>query len=361
MNKKFKFFKIPTEQEIKYLWENCIFVFDTNILLDLYRFSETTRKDFLKILKYISDRIWIPYQVGFEFYNNRIDVIKGEIDKYDKFIDNIKTTLNKSENEIVSKKSHPYLDLKLINNISNMIEEENENINNEKNKLKDLLNNDLIESELDKLFEDKIGEKFSDEDLKKILIEGEYRFNNKIPPGYEDFKDKSGIRKYGDLIIWFEIIKMSKMKQKPILFIIEDSKKDWWKNYKVKNFSTPRPELIQEFNSKSLQEFYMYKIADFMSQSQHYLNQEIDPQSIEEVKVTKTNEEMDIRKFITLIKNNDLNNYKNLILINNLLSEANSNEMYIKNSKIYEDLLKLFDKKSKDNDAENTENEDPID
>jgi len=282
MKNKFEHLKLPNEKEIKKLWEDCLFVFDTNILLNLYRYSDKTKNDFLNILKSIQDRIWIPYQVGFEYHNNRIDLIEGQVAKYDNFLKNIKSALSKAKSEITAKKSHPYIDIKLIDKISKIIDKESVKILKEKIKVEKLIKNDLIELKLNSLFENNVGEQFSDKVLKEILIEGEYRYNNKIPPGYEDLKNKSSIRKYGDLIIWFEMIEKSKLIKKPILFVTDDLKEDWWKTSNKKKI--PRSELIQEFFQKSDQKYFMYHSDEFMTLSEKYLNQNINPKSIEEAK-----------------------------------------------------------------------------
>ena len=49
------------EREIKEIWDNCYFVFDANILLNLYRYSDTTRKDFLKVLEKVKERVIMSY------------------------------------------------------------------------------------------------------------------------------------------------------------------------------------------------------------------------------------------------------------------------------------------------------------
>jgi len=61
-----------TKDDFNKLWLNCIFIFDTNILLNFYRYSEETCKDiFNNILVKIQDRLWIPHQVALEFQENR--------------------------------------------------------------------------------------------------------------------------------------------------------------------------------------------------------------------------------------------------------------------------------------------------
>jgi hypothetical protein len=49
----------------------------------------------------------------------------------------------------------------------------------------------------------------TDVQLKSLALEGEERYKNEIPPGYRDGKkdaSRDPFRKYGDLIIWKQII-----------------------------------------------------------------------------------------------------------------------------------------------------------
>jgi len=48
-----------TKEEIQNLWDNCVFVLDTNVLLNLYRYPENAQKDMLKILNKIKKLIKI--------------------------------------------------------------------------------------------------------------------------------------------------------------------------------------------------------------------------------------------------------------------------------------------------------------
>jgi hypothetical protein len=87
MKEKFKGYYKPTQDEFAKLWNKCIFIFDTNILLNIYRYSESTRVLFLDILTKLKDRIWLPYQVAQEFHERRLEVIKEQQDAYDDIID----------------------------------------------------------------------------------------------------------------------------------------------------------------------------------------------------------------------------------------------------------------------------------
>jgi len=67
------FYDLTETTELNRIWKDSdtIFIFDTNVLLSLYSFQPESRKDFLKVLSSIQDRIWIPFHVGLEFKKNR--------------------------------------------------------------------------------------------------------------------------------------------------------------------------------------------------------------------------------------------------------------------------------------------------
>jgi len=65
----------PTDKEFSHLWQDATVVFDTNVLLHLYRYTPRTRIDLLSAMDALQQRIWMPYQVGLEFSRNRAEVI----------------------------------------------------------------------------------------------------------------------------------------------------------------------------------------------------------------------------------------------------------------------------------------------
>lgn len=77
-----EFYKYDQE-EFKDIFNECYFVIDTNVLLNLYRYSEATADELLEILEGISDRLWMPYQVGVEYHFNRVNVILEQQVAYD--------------------------------------------------------------------------------------------------------------------------------------------------------------------------------------------------------------------------------------------------------------------------------------
>lgn len=84
-----------TEDEQKRLWESCVFVLDTNVLLNIYRYADATREDLFRVLRHLGSRVWVPYQVAREFYTHRLDVIREQRSKYKQLSDAVSSPLSK--------------------------------------------------------------------------------------------------------------------------------------------------------------------------------------------------------------------------------------------------------------------------
>lgn len=85
---------IPSIPEKEKLWENCFFVFDTNVLLNLYRYTSNTRDTLINAFEDLKERIWLPHQVAYEYAKNRFEVIFEMVQKYE--------DLEKMKQELVS-------------------------------------------------------------------------------------------------------------------------------------------------------------------------------------------------------------------------------------------------------------------
>src|SRR4051812_23289386 len=78
MRKRFPGYYRPTDEEFKENFKNGVFVFDTNVLLNLYRYSKESRKDLVKVLVAVKSRIWLPNHAAFEYQRRRIEVLLAE-------------------------------------------------------------------------------------------------------------------------------------------------------------------------------------------------------------------------------------------------------------------------------------------
>ena len=235
-------------------------VLDTNIILDLARYSLYTSKNILKIFNQCIGSIWIPNQVYEEYTKNKYPVF-GELKKrYSSFEKNLLEIINESEKKIEKNLngSYKYFSNKvLLQELSKKIEEFRDIIKSYKDSVG--IEYDEITSDSPKIIEEieyfisdlrkkeRVGEKIGFKEQLDIIKEGEVRYRYKLPPGFMDC-EKNGIEKFGDLFVWKEILKLpSKYKVDNIIFVTNDIKDDWWSKDKSGKLEMRR-ELLDEFN-----------------------------------------------------------------------------------------------------------------
>ena len=312
MNNKFKSFYQLTDDELSKIWssEKTIFVFDTNVLLNLYQYSNETQENFFKTLVAIQDRVWIPFHVALEYQRRRLDVIRNEksiprdmLKKITEIEDIIEKKFSFSNFKL--KTRNPLLfskEQKLQRDIVSLVNNFKKEIEKVDKKQPCVRSIDVIRNKLDKILETKIGEEPDQSWLDKLYIEGQERYDKNIPPGYEDeskAKDKDNAsftfdgvlyeRKFGDLIIWKQAIDYVKDKEsiKNVIFITDDSKEDWWEiiDSGGEKKIGARQELKNEiYKEGDVDDFKMYRTNDFLSDARKYFNIEIDDKAIAEAK-----------------------------------------------------------------------------
>ncbi len=280
-----------SEGEFEAFWKSCFFVIDTNVLLNLYRYSSAPRKTFIDLLKHIADRLWIPHQVAFEYHNNRIKVIVDQKKAYQELQERLNEVFNKIENHFKVYSKHPLIESgSIIQTLKKGFDEIVSELQEQEKRHPNLLERDDLLEEITNIFEGKVGDSYPPEELTKIFSEGEIRYKAKTPPGFED-TPKDGSAKYGDLIMWFQIIKFAKEKSKNIIFITDERKRDWWKTIESGKTFGPLPELRQEFYNKTGMTFYMYQADKFVEYADKYLQQKAKPEDIEEIRKIGQHEE----------------------------------------------------------------------
>lgn len=290
------------------LWKDAVIVFDTCALLNFYYMSAAHQEVMADILKYLSARIWLPAQVVYEYYKNRESVILKPIaENYrDKelqgnhLVDDLKSYIAQWEREYY----HPIItgaSLKSIKEALDIIEPKIAEIKTtvakeyqaKKNEIKGIKDKDAIEKAVKTLAH---GSPFPFSKVMEICKEGAFRYANQIPPGYKDAETKEGVRQYGDLIIWKEILQYASLQKCDIIFVTNDAKPDWsmlsedknereddsvegskenqkdekknkkrTENPQPEEIGNPRRELLAEFEEETGHAIWFYSTSAFIS------------------------------------------------------------------------------------------------
>ena len=283
MRKQFFVYYGLTKAELDKLWKDSLIVFDANLLISLYRRPLEVRDDILNVIKTLEDRIWLPQQVGYEYHEHRLEEANRPIEAIRELVDKFK----KFEMEIQNGYSkNPYIDYKKVkNSINRLCSTIEKNTEEWLNNCPDFLREDKVLEMLTTLFDGKVGDLYTQEQLEKIYKEGEQRYAAKVPPGYKDKKKHDGDRhRFGDLIIWHQIIDKSKSSGKDIIFVTEDEKEDWWDMYHDNKLG-PRKELIREFQNETGGHIIWFYTTDrFLESAKSYAGVTVKPKTIEESK-----------------------------------------------------------------------------
>lgn len=285
MKEKFKEYIALTDEQKRTVWEHAMIVFDTNILFNLYRYSTNTRDDLLNVMEANQAKLWMPYQVGFEYFNKREFII----DKVIKAHEALKDKLDSFTTPLTDCFNKDYAHHPLIKR-EDFFGAYDEAMTGLKAKLDEWMaampsynEDDTILTKLLQLYDGKTGDDYSEARLNEIFKEGATRYKENIPPGYKDGKTKEheGPRHvYGDLIIWNQIMDYATANNKDIVFVTEDLKEDWWYR-RDGEIVGPRVELLKEFRTKTNKELLMYSQEGFLRAA----HAEVRPTTTEEVKV----------------------------------------------------------------------------
>ncbi|MCD7034350.1 PIN-like domain-containing protein [Metabacillus sp. GX 13764] len=285
---QFKGFIGYSKEEYKELWASALFVVDTNVLLNFYKYtSKESTKSLMDILKFLKNagRLWIPHQVALEYFFNYETNMFKQHEGYNLLGSELKKLKDSAEKTLRSVQSeHPYIVTDKFQFFIENMEQSNAQLQEKLDKeLAELSDSNSIQDELLILLNGVVGEPYSQERIDVIEKDGKNRYKLSVPPGFKDIVDKKKEsfrtygdfryqQLYGDLIVWHQMLDKAKLEDKltPIIFITEEKKEDWWEKdgSKVKR---PHPQLIQEFINKTSQKFYMYRTENFVRYAKDYL------------------------------------------------------------------------------------------
>lgn len=286
MKKAFSWYLNPSKDELESAWKKGILTIDTNVLLDLYRYHEDTRKTLLGSIQDFEGKKWISYQAATEFFRNRTKVIissekafKQAQDETEKLSASLASAIsNLKGNRIIPAALAGQLD----SGIQPIISQTQAAIKAAKENYPKFLQHDPILDQLLKMFDGSVGDDFKEDKKEEIKKEAERRRKEKIPPGYLD-DEKDDDRPYGDYFLWRQVLDKAKSENCPIIFVTSERKEDWWEKISGKT-TGPRPELQKEALQVSGQRIFIFQTERFVQYTLERSKQPVNETAIEEIR-----------------------------------------------------------------------------
>lgn len=290
-------------------WKQALFVFDTNVLLNLYRYQVGTRDELLEVLRKLSGRVWIPHHVALEFQRNRLKVIAEQAKQFTE----VRRTIEKSRGSLSADLEKLQLNRRhsrinpepLLSGFDKLVEDFLSELSRLQESQQKLTEPDPLKALIEALFDGRVGSAPVDQgSIDDLYKKAEHRFKLKIPPGYQDAeKDKDGPdehvhggivykRKYGDYLVWHQLLAHAKASgSKAVIFVTDDGKEDWWRKIDSDGPKTigPRPELIEEAAVEGqVDSLLMYNPEGFLKYAKEFLQAQVSEETLKEVRDVST-------------------------------------------------------------------------
>jgi len=58
----------PTNDQFAQMWHECVFSFDADVLLNIYRYTPKTREELFKIFDHLKERTCLTHQAVLDFH-----------------------------------------------------------------------------------------------------------------------------------------------------------------------------------------------------------------------------------------------------------------------------------------------------
>lgn len=291
MKDTFRGYYPPSENELEKVWSEGLIVLDANALLNVLRYSASTRDQLMELLEKEKSRVWIPHQVGLEFQRNRRKM-PGELAKAFASVESqLASARNSIEEQVRNLGRHAHIEADdLAVSLSKYADKLSKKLSRAKKKHSKAVTSDQAHLEtfnaISELYQGRVGAAYDEAKLRSIYKEGETRYAKRCPPGFADAKEKSGDDKYGDLVLWKQILDYVSVERVPMLFITDDNKEDWWDKTSGKTHG-PRPELVEEYYAASGERTHFYNLRRFLSYAKGR-GADISDESVEEARKVST-------------------------------------------------------------------------
>ncbi|WP_405187955.1 PIN-like domain-containing protein [Streptomyces anulatus] len=296
--------KGPSESDPERIrfFTDSIIVLDTNILLSLYEYTPAARQQVLDALRNVQPLLWLPHQVGLEFFQNRHRVITGRkkaLEESQRILRNKITDAKKAlrearthtqnmliryaqDTEASSKLEKQISDKEinsLLGDISSTLEGQASRLREYDISVSPNGEGDAVLSQVAALFGDQIASPPNPKLTRQRVEEASlYRFPNLIPPGFKDAGKGTALASSGDFLLWEETIShMSASEVRShLLFVSNDTKEDWYQpSGEGRSEPRPWPYLKSEMRARAGAELRFETPGTFYRGINHFLDAEI--------------------------------------------------------------------------------------
>jgi len=210
-----------TDHDLDKLWAECVFAFDASALLDLYRLTPEARDTVLNILDRLKERLWLPHQAGLEYHDNRIQVIATGLCSYSRIPELARDIAKSYRKSLDTYRQYRWVEAeRWVGLLDETVKKIEDTISKQERVLGGFPERDPVEEKLNKIFDGKVGPPYTD--MHDIYVRAEQRLQLSIPPGFKDAATKKDFHRYGDVVLWLQLLDYSVAGKRYVLYEKKD-------------------------------------------------------------------------------------------------------------------------------------------
>ncbi len=269
-------YRLPTEDELNYALQSALVVLDANVLLNLYRYNESTRNDLLGVMRSLGERLWVPHQVMREFWRNRVSVLVSRGAGTEQALNALEKQQNAAADALHQWAKTTAIETSerdaLIDKITTLYSELEQIIQVHAPgtpKIVGSASDEPVLQELEALLDRKVGAAPDEADWQAAVDEGNARVSRQQPPGYLDAEKIDSTLPEGaagDYLVWHQTLQEATRRNLDVLLVTGDEKPDWWWRYRSE-FLGPRVELTTELRNTCGRQFFMMRPIDLLKRA----------------------------------------------------------------------------------------------
>jgi rRNA-processing protein FCF1 len=260
-------------------------VLDTNVLLAPYKLSATAREDALRAIESSAERLWLPHQVGVEFYRNHASHRDLRSKAYQDAIKQTAQFERLATKDLGTRTTHE----DLRKNVARVVREAVSGIDAEIEQLRladtaiTAADTDDVLERIEAALDTRVAPAPDPATIRNRTEEfTSWRVPSRIPPGFEDRRKPGGlVRPAGDFLIWAEMLEHAAANDLDVLFVTEDGKDDWWEI--VDGERRPHRDLVLEFQRATGRGYHQVGMETFVRLATEAAGDEADQETLDEI------------------------------------------------------------------------------
>ena len=257
----------PTPENLDSRFDRSVFVLDTNVLLNILRFSAQARKELIEAIRSVAPRTFVPHQVAVEYNRNRVAVVAARRKELDEVADrtkDIRNSVSQVTNLLRRRRMVADDELRELEEAASAFLAVMNATSREALEKYDLDPDSLVgvvdpwTNELSEVLSGRVALAPSADIFADDLAEAERRKAEQLAPG---FKDDA----MGDYLWWAEALRWSDLVGKHLVVVSDDATKGDWRHEERSIPAGPHPILADDARNAGAASLTLLTTGEFLT------------------------------------------------------------------------------------------------